>query len=134
LAIWQAFRVAMTKGSKEAQKVVQTLREGWEAGKTSAAIESQLKREGLSYRRQNFLEDWRRAGAISRVKSGNVEGTQRALEYFDKVIEPYRKQEGLNFQQALRDIHKWEKNREKLVEAGDELAQRAIQYGFDTSP
>lgn len=134
MAIWQAYKVAVSKGSKEAQKVVEILKEGWEAGKTSAAIESQLKREGLSYRRQNFLEDWRRAGAISRVKSGNVEGTQRALEYFDKVIEPYRKQEGLSFQQALQDIHKWEKNREKLVEAGDELAQRAIQYGFDTSP
>lgn len=128
------FKVASGKLAPKASTIIDTLVKGWQEGKTSTAIEKLLKSQGLSYRRQNFLEDWRRAGAISRVAPGNVEGARKALEYFDKVIEPYRKQEGLSFEAALKNIHKWEKNREKLVEAGDKIVNQAIQYGFDTSP
>ena len=128
------FRFSSSRVASKSNRVFDIIKEGWKNKQSSSAIEKQLKKEGLSYRRINFLEDWRRMGTISRAKETNILGQKRALEYFDKVIEPYRKQEGISFQQALKDIHKWEKNREELIARGDELARRAYEYGFDTSP
>lgn len=128
------FKVFSSSIMPKAPQVVDILLSGWKTGQSSSAIEKILKSQGLSYRRQNFLEDWRRAGHIAKINQGNTEKVERALNYFNNVIEPYRKQEGLTYEKALADLHKWEKNREKLIEEADKLAQQAIQYGFDTSP
>ena len=130
----QFFKVFASTISPKAPRVINILLEGWQTGKTSTAIEKILKSQGLSYRHQNFLEDWRRAGHIAKINQGNTEKVERALHYFDNVIEPYRKQEGLTYDKALANLHKWEKNREKLIEEADKLANQAIEYGFDTSP
>jgi hypothetical protein len=128
------FKVATSKLAPKSPQVVDILLQGWRTGQTSTAVEKLLKSQGLSYRRINFLEDWRRAGHIANINQANTEKVERALNYFDNVIEPYRKQEGLTYDKALKNLHKWEKNREKLIEAADDLANQAINYGFDTSP
>ena len=128
------FKVSRVKSPEQSAKVVSTILSGWRTGKSSTSIMNQLKAEGLSYRRINFLEDWRRAGHIQKINPAAVEKQYKALAYFDKVIEPYREQEGLTYKKALADLHKWEKNRETLVEKADKLAQMALKYGFDISP
>lgn len=104
------------------------------AGGSSPNAIKILKGEGISYRYQNMLEDFRRAGAISRVKDGNIEGQMKALDYFNKVVEPYRKENGLTSKQAWSDIHRWKEDQEQVVEEAERLADAGIKYGFGDTP
>jgi len=130
----QLFRVAASKIGVHAPKVVGIFSQAVAEGKSSTWAISQLKTQGLTYKRINMLEDYRRAGSIARVAEGNVEGLRKAHNYFENVFEPFRKKEGLTTAKAWERIHMWENQQELTVEEAKRLEAQNIEYGFDSSP
>lgn len=129
-----SFKVYSSSVSTSAERVLSVFQNTIAArGSSSSAIKI-LKGEGISYRRINMLEDFRRAGAISRVAEGNIQGQMKALDYFNKVVEPYRKENGLTSKQAWSDIHRWKDDQEQVVEEAERLADAGIKYGFGNTP
>lgn len=134
MALNAMFKVATSTASSASARVVSIFESAVSEGKSASAAIKQLQAEGLSYRRTNMLADYRRAQHVSRVKIGNVEGELKAHQYFDRVVEPFRKQEGLTYKQALDRIHKWEKGQYETTEQAIELEDYANRYGFSTTP
>jgi hypothetical protein len=69
---------------------------------TNAEIIKELKKEGLSYRRKNMLEDIRRLDAT--IRATNETKRDNAERWFDNVYEKFRKEEGLSSKEATK---KW---------------------------
>jgi len=91
----------------------------------------QLHRQGLSYRKQNILSDYRRFQAIDR--SLTPESRARAESWYDKVYEPFRKEMGYNAKQATEALHRIREgdiNTEAEAEASGQYAE-AYESAFD---
>jgi len=128
------FRVATSSVAARSTQVIDVFKAAWDAGKPAATAIKELKDQGISYRRQNMLDDYRRAGALTRVKEGNLQGIVKANKYYDTVFEPFRKANNLTAQKAWDQIHAWENGQYKTVEEAKRIEDQNIQYGFDTSP
>ena len=122
------------KVSSSAERVVSIFRDTINEGGSAASAIKTLKSEGISYRRINMLEDFRRAGAIAHVKPGNIEGEKRALDYFNHVVEPFRKAEKLTGKEAYEHIHEWQKAEYDTYEEAEQAEEEASRYGFEDSP
>lgn len=130
----QFFAVATSKVASQAPKVVSVMSQAWAEGKSSGWAINQLKGLGLSYKRTNMLQDFRRAGSISRVAEGNTQGLLKAHKYFENIIEPFRKAEGLTMKQAFDKLHKWEKMQYDTEEQARELEEAGSKYNFEYTP
>lgn len=129
-----SFKVYKSSVSTSADRVVSVFKSAIDAGKSSSYAINVLKGEGISYRRINMLEDFRRAGSLTRVKTGNIQGQMKALDYFNKVVEPFRKENGLTNKQAWEAVHKWEQAQYTTVEEAKRIEGAAIEFNFDHSP
>lgn len=134
MSILASFKVYSSSVSISAERVFDVFKTTIDAGGSSSAAIKILKGEGISYRRINMLEDFRRTGAITRVKDGNIKGEMRALDYFNKVVEPFRKAEGLSNKKAWEEIHRWENAQEMITEEAIKLVDTGIKYGFADTP
>lgn len=134
MSILASFKVYSSSVSISADRVFEVFRTTIEAKGSSSAAINILKGEGISYRRINMLEDFRRAGAITRVKDGNIKGQMKALDYFNKVVEPFRKENGLTNKGAWEQVHAWEDAQYKTVEEAQKIEGAAIKYGFGDTP
>lgn len=129
-----SFKVYSSSVSTSANRVISVFRSAIVEGKSSTSAINILKGEGISYRRVNMLEDFRRAGSLTNVKVGNIQGEMKALDYFNKVVEPFRKENGLTNKEAWQAVHKWEQAQYTTVEEAERLEGAAIKYGFGDSP
>lgn len=134
MALLTSFKVYSSSVSTSAERVLSIFQSTIKARGSSTRAIKILKDEGISYRRINMLEDFRRMGAISRVREGNIEGQMKALDYFNKVVEPYRVENRLTNKQAWSDIHRWKEDQEKIVEEAERLEAAGIKYGFGDTP
>ena len=134
MSILTSFKVYSSSVSTSAERVFSVFQGTIKAGGSSSTAIKILKGEGISYRRINMLEDFRRAGAVSRVKEGNIEGQMKALDYFNKVVEPFRKEHGLSNKNAWEAVHKWQKAQYETVEEAQKLEDASIKYGFGDTP
>lgn len=55
---------------------------------------------------------------------------ERAMSFYDSVIEPYRKSAGLTGRQAWENYHKWERLEAETEEELAELEEAAEEYGW----
>lgn len=134
MSILTTFKVYSSSMSTSADRVISVFKTAIiEGGNSTSAIKI-LKAEGISYRRINMLEDFRRAGALTNVKIGNIQGEMKALDYFNKVVEPYRRENGLTNKQAWEAVHKWETGQYATVEEAERLEGANIKYGFGDTP
>lgn len=134
MSILTSFKVYSSSMSTSANRVISVFKTAITEGASSTAAIKILKNEGISYRRINMLEDFRRAGALTNVKIGNIQGEMKALDYFNKVVEPYRRENGLTNKQAWEAVHKWEQGQYATVEEAERLEGAAIDYGFGDTP
>lgn len=82
------------------------------------ALTRELRASGVSYNRQNMLDDIRRTGVSYRALS--IEGQGRAHKFYDSIIEPLRKQYGVSQQEAFKIWYRIrEQDYEDLIEAQD---------------
>lgn len=85
-------------------------------------VYTQLRSQGLGYRKTNLLYDYRKFQAVDLSKT--PEARTKAESWFEKVYEPFRKEQRLTAKQAsaaLRDIK--ERTTETL-----EIAKLAGRY------
>jgi len=129
-----SFKVYSSSVSTSAERVLSVFKGASIEGRSAASAIKTLKAEGISYRRINMLEDFRRAGAVTTVRAGNIRGEMRALDYFNKVVEPFRKGEGISGKQAYEKIHQWEKAQYETYEDAVESEDAASRYGFADTP
>lgn len=129
-----SFKIYLSSQAISADRVIDVFRQYSKDGKSASSAISILKGEGISYRRINMLEDFRRAGSLINVRPGNIRGEMKALDYFNRVIEPYRKQNNLSNKQAWKDVHAWEKAQYSTVEEAKKLEGANIKYGFGDTP
>lgn len=134
MSILTSFKVYSSSVSTSAERVFSVFQSAIKAGGSSSSAINVLKGEGISYRRINMLEDFRRAGAVSRVKEGNIEGQMKALDYFNKVVEPFRKEHSLSNKGAWDAVHKWQKAQYETLEEAQQLEDANIKYGFGDTP
>jgi len=87
-----------------AARITEIIAEGYKSESTASDIMSSLKDEGLSYRRQDMLADIREYGAIANIPEGRPSAISRALDFYNNVVEPYRKDNGLSSKQAWSDV------------------------------
>lgn len=128
------FAVASSKVASQAPQVVKVFSQAWTEGKSSTWAINQLKGMGLSYKRTNMLQDFRRAGSISRVAEGNAQGLLKAHQYFENIMEPFRKSEGLTMKQAYDQLHKWEKAQYATEEEARRIEEAGSKYNFEYTP
>ena len=134
MALLSSFKVYSSSVSTSAERVLSLFKSTIHEGGSAASAIRVLKAEGISYRRINMLEDFRRAGAIQGVRAGNITGEMRALDYFNDVVEPFRKSEGLSGKQAYDKIHTWERAQYDTWEEAEQAEEEASRYGFRDSP
>ncbi len=119
----------------QAERVSQIFEYGYSTDRPSDYITGRLKDEGLSYRRQEMLLDVRRYGAVINVKNQDERKVGRALDYFDNVVEPYRRDTGLSMSTVWGNIHKKENAVKGLGEYESDEEEIDIEdasgkYGF----
>lgn len=134
MSILASFKMYSSSVATSSERVLSVFKDSIHAGKSSTYAIDILKSEGISYRRINMLEDFRRAGSLQNVKIGNIKGEMKALDYFNKVVEPFRKENGLTNKKAWEQIHSWENAQYKTVEEAEKLEGNAIKYGFGDTP
>jgi hypothetical protein len=131
-----------------ASKVPESMRErvgniilgGVKEGLTGSAIKGALTQEGLGYWAVNMNYDIRRMGALLRVDPEASISANRALQFFDTVIEPYRKTLSTRWgrsataQEAWGEYHRYKQLEKQAVEDMKQLQQDAIDFGFDDTP
>jgi hypothetical protein len=78
---------------------------------TTTALRTELQSAGLSYRWQDMLTDYRRAQSTMTART--YEGREKATNWFDKVLEPMRAEQGLTYRQALDT---WQEMQRKVSE------------------
>lgn len=64
------------------------------------ALLRELRESGVSYRRQDMLDDVRRSAVSFRAKS--VEGMENAQRFYDTVLEPIRKEYDVTQKEAFK--------------------------------
>jgi len=75
-------------------------------------------------------------GALLRVDPEASISANRALQFFDTVIEPYRKDlqsrlgRGVTAQEAWSEMHRWQKLQFQSEEDMEQLEKDADAYGF----
>lgn len=134
MALLTSFKVYSSSVSTSAEQILSIFKTSLHQGESASKAISRLKAGGYSYRRQDMLEDYRRAGAVQSVRAGNIPGEMRALEYFNSVVEPFRKSEGLTGTKAYEKIHVWERGEYLTLEEAEEAEEEASRYGFKDSP
>jgi len=128
------FKAFTSRVGQHTPKIINTFKTAWDEGKSSTWAIKELKDLGITYRRTNMLEDFRRAGALTRVKAGNLEGEVKAMNYFNKVVEPFRKDHNMTNREAWDAIHTWEKDQYETAEEAELLAKAGSQYNFGDTP
>jgi len=127
-----------------ASKIPESMRErvgniilgGVKEGLTGSAIKGALQEAGVSYWAVNMNYDIRRMGALLRVDPEASISANRALQFFDTVIEPYRKDlqsrlgRGVTAQEAWSEMHRWQKLQFQSEEDMEQLEKDADAYGF----
>lgn len=134
MSMLASFKVYSSSVSTSAERVFTVFDTAIRAKQSSTAAIKILKGEGISYRRQDMLEDFRRAGSLTRVGEGNIQGQMKALDYFNKVVEPYRAENKLTSKEAWKDIHDWQLRQYKTTEEAERLEGLNIEYHFDKTP
>jgi len=126
-----SFLFALKFGGENLLRVETIFRQAMTSEKGGQFLYEQLHRQGLSYRKQNILSDYRRFQAIDR--SLTPESRVRAESWYDKVYEPFRKEHGYNAKQAteaLTKIRQGDINTEAEAEASGKYAE-AYESAFD---
>lgn len=89
---------------------------------------------GFGYRKTDLLNDYRRYGAMMRIKDRTPEKIKKVFNYYEQVYEPFRKENKLSTKAAWERIHEWETAEVRTVEEARKHKEEAIKYGFGTSP
>ncbi|MHC1567535.1 MAG: hypothetical protein ACXQTD_07485 [Candidatus Syntropharchaeia archaeon] len=114
-------------GWKESMALRDLFLRGVRERRPFAHIQEELRELGLSYRRKDMLEDYRRAGAIAFAR--DYEARVKAERWFEKFFEPARKKTGLT---GRKFMEYWEETKRKWEE-GESLTpeQEALVDMFD---
>ena len=110
------------------EKLWDTLKAGVTEGATASGIIQTLKDMGISYRRQDMLSDIRRMGSVAHISAERMISAEKAMSFYDRIIEPYRKQYGLTGAKAWENFHKWERMQIESEEQLQELEEAASEY------
>lgn len=102
-------------------------------GTASGAIK-ELKALGISYRRKSMLDDYRRYEAIARIKDRTPDKLSKVFNYYDKVVEPFRKANNLTGKQAWAVIHEWKKGEFETIDRAKEVKAFNIEFKFCRTP
>ncbi|UYL65054.1 MAG: hypothetical protein QIT46_gp02 [Methanophagales virus PBV305] len=73
------------------------------------AFQREMMHRGLSFRRKDMLEDWRRAQAIERAKTAS--GRWDAIHFWDDFVMKEAEREGIS---TAKFMEEWHKTREKI--------------------
>jgi len=128
------FKVISSKVSAQNRQVLQIFQKAVAEKRSAASAIRELKEKGLTYRRTHMLEDFRRMQHIAKVKPGNIEGQQRALDFFDKVVEPYRKQHKLTYDKAILEVRKYLEGQVETIQKARQIEGYLDDYGFGETP
>lgn len=112
------------------EKVWETIKSGVSEGLSAKGIIDTLREMGGAYRRQDMLSDIRRMGSVAKISMEAGITAERAMSFYDSVIEPYRKSAGLTGKQAWENYHKWERLAAETEEELAELEEAAEEYGW----
>ena len=110
------------------EKIWDTLKAGVTEGATASGIIQTLKDMGVSYRRQDMLSDIRRMGSVAHIGAERAISAEKAMSFYDRIIEPYRKQYNLTGAKAWENYHKWERMQIESEEQLQELEEAAADY------
>lgn len=80
------------------------LRTGAFIGQSTEVLYREMYAAGIAYRKTNLLADYARMKSIAHIDPYKAEKVEAALGYFDRAVNPYRKERGLTVEQAYRDI------------------------------
>lgn len=112
------------------EKVWETIKSGVAEGLTGKGIIETLKDMGAAYRRQDMLSDIRRMGSVAKISMEAGISAERAMSFYDSVIEPYRRANNLTGAKAWENFHKWERMEAETEEELAELEEAAEEYGW----
>ena len=112
------------------EKVWEIIKSGVSEGRSGKGIIETLKDMGAAYRRQDMLSDIRRMGSVAKISMEAGISAERAMSFYDAVIEPYRKANKLTGAQAWANYHKWERLQAETEEELEELEAAAEDYGW----
>jgi len=79
------------------------------------AFQREMMRRGLSFRRADMLEDWRRAQAIERAKT--ISQRWDAIHFWDDFIAKRAEKEGVSTAKVMEE---WKEIQDK-IQTGEEL-------------
>jgi len=79
-------------------------------------FQREMIRRGLSFRRTNMLEDWRRAQAVERAKT--ADNRWDAIRFWDDFIAKSAEERGIT---AAKFFKEWKETKEK-IEKGEEIS------------
>jgi len=79
-------------------------------------FQREMMRRGLSFRRADMLEDWRRAQAVERAKT--MDNRWDAIRFWDDFIVKGAEERGISTAKYFRE---WKEVKEK-IETGEELS------------
>lgn len=113
-------------------RIRDVIESGLSGGLSGSGIKDILREQGLSYRVQNMNYDIRVGSAVYKIDPENVEGRERALDFYESKIEAYRQEYGLTASQAWKDFHQWENIADLTEEEAAEFLDRT--GGFDFNP
>jgi len=94
-----------------------------------------LKEQGLTYSRGAMQEDYRRMGSIAQIPDWNIGSTEKAMSFFDVVVEPFRIAKDITTNEAYRqvnDILRREEGNIGDIEAVNDLYDEFRATGFGT--
>jgi hypothetical protein len=108
------FIFEVRKSLAQALKVETVMRQGMGGEKGAQSVYEQLQRQGLGYKKQDVLTDYRRFQAVD--KALTPESRERAEKWYDKVYEPFRKAQGYTAKQASEALTKIRSGSADVVE------------------
>lgn len=107
-------------------RVETIMRQGMTTLKGGQFVYEQLQRQGLGYKKQDVLSDFRRFQAVDR--SLTPETREKAETWYDKVYEPFRKTNGYNTKQASDALKRIREGTISTVEQAKEARGYIEQY------
>ena len=128
------FKVVSTTQVIHGERIINIFEDRLKEGIGPSKVYNELREMGIGYRKTDMLNDYRRYGAMMRIKKRTPEKIKKVFDYYEQVYEPFRKANKLSTKEAWAHIHEWENKEVLTVEEARKHKEEAIKYGFGTSP
>lgn len=111
---------------KQKMKAINIIKKGAKENKNSSVIRKELELEGLSYRKQNSLDDIRKTKAT--IKAKTPEARERAEDWYNGVFEKFGKAKGITNRKKLEEM--WYRAITQTAETVEEAELNAEFWDF----